>query len=373
MLSMNIRILFTLLNVIIIVAGAKICDIPDRNETGICVKIGDCKPYSILVKNISTSSLVKCDNLDDKEYICCPKTGFYVKDKVKRIRRDADEECGVQEDSDRIYGGEKAGIYEFPWMALLFYLIKETNSIEPACGGTLIHKRFVLTAAHCVAGTITKDFVLKYIRLGENNLLENPDCITFQNEKDCADPPIDFNPSKTLVHPEYNPQSWDKFNDIALIKLDHDTPYTDFIRPICLPDKFGFTDADILKITHFRSVGWGRTDYFNDTKPDTASPFKLEVLLPRVDTNHCAKVYDQMATIRINSSQICAGGGQGKDTCRGDSGGPLLWFDLKKLKWFIFGIVSKGSSQCGTEGVPSIYTNVMSYSNWINKTIKNNL
>ena len=65
---------------------------------------------------------------------------------------------------------------------------------------------------------------------------------------------------------------------------------------------------------------------------------------------------------------MCAGGEVGKDTCRGDSGGPLI----NEYEQFheIIGIISYGPSQCGAEGWPSIYTKVYNYLEWIRVNIE---
>lgn len=67
-------------------------------------------------------------------------------------------------------------------------------------------------------------------------------------------------------------------------------------------------------------------------------------------------------------SQLCAGGEDGHDTCRGDSGGPLMMKNEHDL-WTIYGIVSFGSKACGRKGYPGVYTNVLYYIEWIFNTI----
>ena len=57
----------------------------------------------------------------------------------------------------KIFGGNKTGILDFPWMALIAY--QTTNGPEFRCGGSLISKRYVLTAAHCVTGLSPGSFL----------------------------------------------------------------------------------------------------------------------------------------------------------------------------------------------------------------------
>ena len=57
-------------------------------------------------------------------------------------------ECGLKYTSESILGGETAKPGEFPFMALLGYK-KSNDQIIYGCGGTLINRYYVLTAAHC--------------------------------------------------------------------------------------------------------------------------------------------------------------------------------------------------------------------------------
>ena len=57
-------------------------------------------------------------------------------------------ECGSKYTTENIVGGNTTQPGEFPYMALLGYK-SEDNIIKFLCGGTLINKYYVLTAAHC--------------------------------------------------------------------------------------------------------------------------------------------------------------------------------------------------------------------------------
>ena len=63
-------------------------------------------------------------------------------------------------------------------------------------------------------------------------------------------------------------------------------------------------------------------------------------------------------------AHLCAGGVRGKDTCNGDSGGPLLGSEHPYEPFILIGLVSGGSRRCGI-GTPTVYTRVSHYRNWI--------
>ena len=58
-----------------------------------------------------------------------------------------------------------------------------------------------------------------------------------------------------------------------------------------------------------------------------------------------------------------------KDSCGGDSGGPLMIAkansEKKRKYWTQIGVVSWGRNTCGTNGVPGVYANVNYHLQWI--------
>lgn len=95
---------------------------------------------------------------------------------------------------------------------------------------------------------------------------------------------------------------------------------------------------------------------------------KLKLKVPYVERSECNQAYMQQR-VHISENQVCAGGEKDKDSCDGDSGGPLMHIS-QQLKWTIAGIVSYGLTECGTDRVPGVYTNVKSYLTWIRTTLR---
>lgn len=93
---------------------------------------------------------------------------------------------------------------------------------------------------------------------------------------------------------------------------------------------------------------------------------KLKLRMPPFRNDRCANEFRSRGA-NIDKTQLCAGGEAEKDSCRGDSGGPLMF--QQNGVWVAAGIVSFGV-KCGTQGVPGVYTRVSQYMDWITKNIR---
>lgn len=262
-------------------------------------------------------------------------------------------DCG-KELSQRIFGGEKTDLDEFPWMALLEYATP--NGKRTACGGVLISRRYVVTAAHCLtAKNLQNTLRLESVRLGEYNTATHPDCISDgANGAICADDPISVGIDEQIVHESYWPSSRDNKYDVAVLRLSRDVAFTNYIKAICLP-----SHANIGQ--NLFVAGWGRTEN------RSSSDVKLKLSLSIADKEQCRVTY-RTAKISVGYGQMCAGGEAGKDSCRGDSGGPLMSRERVRDgtgRWSVVGVVSFGPSPCGTPGWPGVYTQVIDFVPWI--------
>ncbi|XP_047509748.1 CLIP domain-containing serine protease 14D-like [Pieris napi] len=237
---------------------------------------------------------------------------------------------------NRIIGGKKANLGEFPWMAVIRY--KDSNRM---CAGSVINSKYILTAAHCVF-----KFPIDYVIVGEYNLYEDPDCEYLPGNIVNCRPNIEMKVAKVIIHEQYESQSKPSKNDIALLRLDGVIDFQKSgVEPICLPVSSELRNKKLALKTGI-VTGWGYTE---DNEPS-------EVLLK-------VKVPVNRKCYAVNS--LCAGK-KNKDSCIGDSGGPLMMTDFYNnvSSYIQYGIVSYGPKKCGSSK-GAVYVDVKQYVKWI--------
>ncbi|KAG6447263.1 proclotting enzyme [Manduca sexta] len=250
-----------------------------------------------------------------------------------------DESCGIQASKQtaqrRIVGGDDAGFGTFPWQAYI-------RIGSSRCGGSLISRRHVVTAGHCVARAHPNQV---RVTLGDYVI----------NSASEPYPAFTFKVRSIKVHPlfKFTPQA-DRF-DVAVLTLDRNVPFVQHIAPICLPER----GADFLG-EYGWAAGWGALSPGSRLRPRTLQAVDVPVLDNRV----CERWHRANGiNVVIYPEMLCAGyRGGGKDSCQGDSGGPLM---LEKTgRWYLIGVVSAGYS-CASRGQPGIYHRVAHTVDWI--------
>lgn len=240
--------------------------------------------------------------------------------------------------ASRIVGGTEAVPHSHPWIASL-----TDEKLKLFCGGSLINDRYILTAAHCVPNKTPE--TLRVI-LGHHDFLRLKEASVFLIDK-------------IISYPKYVSSDPNQKFDIALIRLKDRVAFTDSIQPVCLPGRKLPSEYDLLI-----AAGWGQLG------EELGTSIRLqEVLLPEVKLPECIR---KLRTTRITPAHICAGN-KFKDSCGGDSGGPLITFDnstgltTHKDRWTQVGVTSWGI-RCAHSYYPGVFTRVYSYASWINET-----
>ncbi|XP_004592342.1 chymotrypsin-like elastase family member 3B [Ochotona princeps] len=245
--------------------------------------------------------------------------------------------------SSRVVNGEDAVPYSWPWQVSLQY--ERDGAFHHTCGGSLIARDWVLTAAHCISSSRTYRVVLgEYDRAVD----EGPEQV------------IPINAGDLFVHSKWNSLCVACGNDVALIKLSRSAELTPEVRLAQLPPA-----GEILPHEAPCYVtGWGRLT------TGGSLPDKLQQgLLPVVDYAHCSQ--PDWWGFSVKGTMVCAGGYE-VSGCNGDSGGPLNC-PAADGSWQVHGIASFVSSLgCNTEKKPTVFTRVSAFNDWIEETIANN-
>merc|ERR1712212_407736 len=257
--------------------------------------------------------------------------------------------CAPVSSSDRIVGGKEVNPkYKLPYQVLVSPCNKQGQCFM--CGGTILNKRYVVTAAHCLyAGKdlmTLKGGATFRVMLGEHDHCKATSSFVLA--------------SAVHKHPKFDLNNPSGDNDIAILKLSKDLTFSDKIKPVCLP-----TSATKDYSGKASTVsGWGGTKAYTPLKPvDQPRQCALKEVIVEIlkpSSTKCSNFLGDSSS----TTMLCAWA-KGKDACQGDSGGPLTV--AENGKYVLLGVVSYGSG-CATEQ-PGVYARVQGFLPWMKKII----
>lgn len=240
---------------------------------------------------------------------------------------------------------------------------------EFLCTGTLIKENIVVTAAHCIT---SKPNQLKVIFGVDAMMTLNA------RELDIREQNI-RKVTATKIHEKYE-TDFEKQpeldqSDLALVKFAGSLPPG--FQPVALLKE----DAALNKGVQATIAGYGVRKV--DLNPVDVKNQSKEKIIEKIDSGEITcdetlkecftvdmtgdgELYAAVANVKgFTVSEVRLDESKGQGTCNGDSGGPA--FILHKGSYQLFGVTSRGNMLCDFEGV---YTNLLEYSDWIEKSTK---
>jgi len=160
------------------------------------------------------------------------------------------------------------------------------------------------------------------------------------------------------IHRNWNPHTERRDADIAVMVLETEVTFSNYIQPICLID----SSSAVARLTEGVVVGYGKDE--DPNKDHTNVPKSIN--MPIHQNEDCFlknSIFAQISSKRT----FCGGSGNGTGVCKGDSGSGFVVND--GTAYYLRGIVSSSlynlTNACDVDTY-SVFTNVLPFTDWIN-------
>ena len=280
-------------------------------------------------------------------------TALLATQQAERPQRPVDRVKSLQqpppETTHKINGGTEAPAGKYPFQVALIRsdTPEGREHFGQFCGGALIARNWVVTAAHCVPDTEPTE-VDVYVG-----------SVTLPSGNGGTRGGTRLHLSKIVAHQSYVAANHD--NDLAMLKLAQPAPSNLLTAVAATP---AVEAAQGVTGKSLNVIGWGATSERGDTTPKL-----MEVSVTVQDRQQCEANYrDVVPNARITDNMFCAGELQGlKDSCQGDSGG-FIGVARPGGGYDQLGVVSWGIG-CARPGLFGVYTRLAKFEPWLRTII----
>ncbi|XP_026839785.1 chymotrypsin-2 [Drosophila erecta] len=229
----------------------------------------------------------------------------------------------------RVVNGTDSSILKYPFVVSL-----RSYDGSHSCGGSIISRLFVMTAAHCTNGRPADTLSIQF---GVTNISGvGPNVVGIK---------------KIIQHEDFD-RTRRNANDISLLLVQEPFEFDGVsVAPVELPVQAFAVPQSVAGVEGVL-IGWG----LNDTNGSVQKTLQ-EVSLKIYSDEECTARHNGQTDPRYH---ICGGVDEGgKGQCSGDSGGPLIYNGQQ------VGIVSWSIKPCTVAPYPGVYTKVSQYVDWI--------
>ncbi|XP_025153730.1 modular serine protease isoform X2 [Harpegnathos saltator] len=299
-----------------------------------------CKPFYRFSVTTLSNSWMKCLDSgiwDINMFDCVPVCGVII------------SQTTLQPLS--IGNGFRPAVGSFPWHVGI-YVKDGAKTYKNICGGSLITKNLVISAAHCFYDEIeNKLYNASNYAVAAGKYYRSWDAPERYSQKSMVE--------YVKLPSDYFGTSGNLAEDIALVKLQTSFVFNMYVVPICVDWRNKHDHQQLREGQSGMLAGWGK----DTTGKPTEDLFAVN--MPYVERQTCRDNVPVEFRGFLTFDKFCAGLMNGSSACDGDSGGGLCF--ERYGTWYLRGVVSvspQEDNHCDLYSYVA-FTRVNAYVEWL--------